>query len=602
MSFDIDSELRTQTAQQLRQEKQGIASQLLHVQQQISDLAYGNYRTYADAGSTTEYCRKKFDEAKGKVDAIDAEVAELRGCLKEFATKSEQINKELDYLKSAESKSSPLWDILSLPTRMDVCIRAGYYEVAYSLTNYGIQLQQHGLTKNPAIKAVADKLIDARHYLLDELFNRFAGPIDLASSIQVVNSIRKMPCLSATQLRVSILQYRDLYLEKQIMDIRMQPDFVLRMVEVYRDCMYDTMVLYLAVFPEGEIIRRDPSIDPRWDVWQPCGPSAVLSEWAIHNLNVMFDYIRKVEDKSSVDVGVLSSKLMSFAMSFGRMGLDFRPLIANVLNDFVVSRFSSRVSDASSKLAESESLRIEGDVPEVPSVAHYASGVQPPPPSLLSMWDDICVYGNEVLDAMNELRNGLSPMHIGKILAALGSSLKAVFTWLNCFADRVDQQDSFAKAVKLLTCHFVPYINRCLLVLFPYEKCCRPFYHTAFTLEQYENRCALQIADLYAHCSHSTKFEQLTQPIKNLEKERDELETNVNTNILREDTITSSEPEKDGDGGRERRQSEMAVAEKHILDSTPAEVSDEVDFTVRASVRDRDETFSEITLKDSAEC
>uniref|UniRef100_A0A9J2Q228 Conserved oligomeric Golgi complex subunit 8 n=1 Tax=Ascaris lumbricoides TaxID=6252 RepID=A0A9J2Q228_ASCLU len=563
MSFDIDSELRTQTAQQLRQEKQGIASQLLHVQQQISDLAYGNYRTYADAGSTTEYCRKKFDEAKGKVDAIGAEVAELRGCLKEFATKSEQINKELDCLKSAESKSSPLWDILSLPTRMDVCIRAGYYEVAYSLTNYGIQLQQHGLTKNPAIKAVADKLIDARHYLLDELFNRFAGPIDLASSIQVVNSIRKMPCLSVTQLRVSILQYRDLYLEKQIMDIRMQPDFVLRMVEVYRDCMYDTM----------------PSIDPRWDVWQPCGPSAVLSEWAIHNLNVMFDYIRKVEDKSSVDVGVLSSKLMSFAMSFGRMGLDFRPLIANVLNDFVVSRFSSRVSDASSKLAESESLRIEGDVPEVPSVAHYASGVQPPPPSLLSMWDDICVYGNEVLDAMNELRNGLSPMHIGKILAALGSSLKAVFTWLNCFADRVDQQDSFAKAVKLLTCHFVPYINRCLLVLFPYEKCCRPFYHTAFTLEQY-----------------------LTQPIKNLEKERDELETNVNTNILREDTITSSEPEKDGDGGRERRQSEMAVVEKHILDSTPAEVSDEVDFTVRASVRDRDETFSEITLKDSAEC
>lgn len=64
------------------------------------------------------------------------------------------------------------------------------------------------------------------------------------------------------------------------------------------------------------------------------------------------------------------------------------------------------------RLAESESLRIEGDVPEVPSVAHYASGVQPPPPSLLSMWDDICVYGNEVLDAMNELRNGLSPMHV----------------------------------------------------------------------------------------------------------------------------------------------------------------------------------------------
>ncbi|KHN71152.1 Conserved oligomeric Golgi complex subunit 8 [Toxocara canis] len=154
MPFDVDGELCTRTAQQLRQQRQAIASQLVHVQQQISDLAYGNYRTYADAGTTSEYCRKKFGEASEKVEAIDTEIAELRGCLKEFSIRSEQISEELGYLKSAESKTSPLWDILSLPARMDVCIRAGYYEVAYSLTNYGIQLQNHGLTKNPAIKVI----------------------------------------------------------------------------------------------------------------------------------------------------------------------------------------------------------------------------------------------------------------------------------------------------------------------------------------------------------------------------------------------------------------------------------------------------------------
>lgn len=70
------------------------------------------------------------------------------------------------------------------------------------------------------MQAVADKLIDARYQLLDELFNRFAGPIDLASSIQIVNNIRKIPYLSATQLRIAILQYRDVYLEKQLLDIR----------------------------------------------------------------------------------------------------------------------------------------------------------------------------------------------------------------------------------------------------------------------------------------------------------------------------------------------------------------------------------------------
>lgn len=64
-----------------------------------------------------------------------------------------------------------------------------------------------------------DVLIDARHSLLDELFNKFAGPIDLAKSIQITNNIRKIPYISNTQLRVSILQYRDVYLEKNVLNI-----------------------------------------------------------------------------------------------------------------------------------------------------------------------------------------------------------------------------------------------------------------------------------------------------------------------------------------------------------------------------------------------
>lgn len=592
MSLDVESELRTLSAQQLRQEKQSITSQLLHVQQQISDLAYGNYRTYADAGSTTEHCRRMFGEANELVNSIDAEIEGLRCSLNEFGERSVEIGKELGYLRSAESKGSPLWDILSLPSRMDVCIRAGYYEVAYSLTNYGIQLQQHGLTKNPAIKAVADKLMEARHYLLDELFNRFAGPIDLASSIQVVNNIRKIPYLSATQLRVSILQYRDIYLEKQILDIRSQPDFILRMVEVYRDCMYDTMVLYLAVFPEGEILKRDPSSDPRWDVWQHAGPSAVLSEWAIRNFEEMFEHIRNVDNKSSVDVGALSSKLMSFALSFGRMGMDFRPLIANVIHEFIVSKFSSSTMAAASKLAESESINIEGDLPEVSVTTHQStSGVQPSPPAALVLWDDLCVYGNALLEAINELRNGLSPNQINAVLDALSDSLKSVFSWLDQFADVPDQQNQFSKAIQLLSRYFVPYLNRCLLVLFPYEKCCRPFYHTAFSLEQYEKRCCLSVADLYAHCAHSAAFDEIVKPLEVEEKARiSEIPSLDSQNKLSDnDTVVSPVDFAE-------KPSEKAN-ELHLDTNTNLE-EDEVDFTVRERAATENESLSDVPLNE----
>lgn len=61
--------------------------------------------------------------------------------------------------------------------------------------------------------------MEARAYLLEELFNKFAGPLDLAESIKVVNNVRKMPYLTANQLRIAVLQHRDIYLEKQILDI-----------------------------------------------------------------------------------------------------------------------------------------------------------------------------------------------------------------------------------------------------------------------------------------------------------------------------------------------------------------------------------------------
>lgn len=511
ISHFLDNDLRSLSASQLQQGKHNIASQLLHVQRQISDLAYGNYRTYADAGSTTERCRKLFGEASSLVEDIEKEIQLVRESTKEFGSKSDDISEELHCLKLTETKGSQLWDLLSLPNCMDVCIRAGYYDLAYSLTNYGVQLQTYGLTRNFLVKAVADKLIDARYQLLEELFNRFAAPIDLASSIQIVNSIRKIPYLSSAQLRISILQYRDVYLEKQLINIRSQPDFILRMVEVYRDCMYDTMVLYLAVFPENEICKRESSVDPRWDVWQTAGPSAILSDWVLNNLNAMFSHIKNAGD-DFLDIGALTSKLMSFAMSFGRMGVDFRPLIADILGEFVIKRFSLKVHDAANTLRQCKSIEIDGDVPDSPILPTYQIGEQLSAPQELAVWDDLCVYGNALIDALNDLRNGLSPMQMNSILKELTGSLKIIVSWLCEMEDHVDKV-VMEKAIKLLVRYFVPYINSCLLVLYPYEKCCRTFYHTAYTLEQYEKRCAVQIKELCNDNPNSTVNEKLLEEV-----------------------------------------------------------------------------------------
>lgn len=45
-------------------------------------------------------------------------------------------------------------------------------------------------------------------------------------------------------------------------------------------------------------------------------------------------------------------------------------------------------------------------------LAHSSVSIQPSPPSALALWDDLCIYGNELLEAMNELRNGLSLLQV----------------------------------------------------------------------------------------------------------------------------------------------------------------------------------------------
>lgn len=64
----------------------------------------------------------------------------------------------------------------------------------------------------------------------------------------------------------------------------------------------------------------------------------------------MFTYSSNVGNDVHIDIGSLTGKLMSFALSFGRMGIDFRPLIAEMIDEFVTKRFSLKVQNAANKL------------------------------------------------------------------------------------------------------------------------------------------------------------------------------------------------------------------------------------------------------------
>uniref|UniRef100_A0A1I7WMR4 Conserved oligomeric Golgi complex subunit 8 n=1 Tax=Heterorhabditis bacteriophora TaxID=37862 RepID=A0A1I7WMR4_HETBA len=393
---------------------------------------------------------------------------------------------------------------------MDLCIRAGYYEAAYSLTNYGMTLQQHSIIKNPLIKNIADRLVEARSFLLDELFNKFSGPLDLAASIQVVNNVRKMPYLTSSQLRISVLQHRDIYLDKQILDIMSHPEYAIRAIEIYRDCMYDTLVLYLAVFPENEIIRKDPLIDPRWESWPTSPPSTILGQWALRNINRLLEIIQKADLKSSVDMCMVWSKMMSLANSYGRMGLDFRSFILSSLTSMVVDRFKIAVRQVTNRLTNEVKVlsMANGEIGPLPR-SELASSESTPIPSLeISMWDDICVYGNGIIEALNSMRYSLSPVLVNSVVQCVRDSIQAVLSWLSTHHQSVQ----FSRAVKIICLHLAPFLTQCIRFLFPFSTITRLFAST-ITRQQYDSYTELNISDLANICDGSEKIEEVLLPL-----------------------------------------------------------------------------------------
>jgi hypothetical protein len=60
----------------------------------------------------------------------------------------------------------------------------------------------------------------------------------------------------------------------------------------------------------------------------------------------MFERIRASEQRSPLDLETINSKLMSFAYSFGRLKMDFRPLIVNEVAQITLESFSTRITKA----------------------------------------------------------------------------------------------------------------------------------------------------------------------------------------------------------------------------------------------------------------
>jgi hypothetical protein len=235
--------------------------------------------------------------------------------------------------------------------------------------------------------------------------------------------------------------------------------------------LFDIITQYKAVF-SGQV---DKTATTGRD-GRPAAPTeGLLSGWVLQRvadfLEILDEHLPRLTDRFHTVLG----QCMHFALSLGRVGLDFRPLLSPLFERTISDLFSSRVDFALSEFTE--------QIPTMALVAHATlpdasdgpDGLSSAPIAPLSLmaFPILARLTNNLLSALNDLRE-CAPLAVGPAVArSLSDALVAVSERLADYhalhRDTFDVRDkaNFSGLAQMYVESLVPCVVRCVDAIYP---------------------------------------------------------------------------------------------------------------------------------------
>uniref|UniRef100_A0A2M4AC06 Conserved oligomeric Golgi complex subunit 8 n=1 Tax=Anopheles triannulatus TaxID=58253 RepID=A0A2M4AC06_9DIPT len=480
--------LGTYKAEELKKERVRLQDEHRQNVEQTQELAIAHYPTFIRTAESSREIFRQFTGTERKLDCLDEKWPRFITACQMFLQGSGEINTARRLNSLTLRRNAELLEILELPQLMDSCIREGKYEEALELSAYVQRLaSKHGTI--PVIASISEAVEGAWHTMLMQLLGQLRTDLQLPKCLQVVGYLRRMQAFSSAELKLKFLQIRTGWLREQLVAIPTDDaqQHLTKTIEVTRVQLFNIITQYRAIFPDDDI-GGEPSPVPlaaNHDLLDLRGGPMVCDERKVFHswlLDQIGEFVKTLEqDLTSGDIGTFDTILgqcMYFGLSFSRVGIDFRALVAPVFVRVIGSRFRSSVAQLTGQFAaDIERYTLINRVPSMirRSVTTLpvdeASGVHPP--ETLLDFEPLAVYCNALLVVFNELRL-CSPIALATtVSSALEESLERVArSILDLYRQ---EQQAFSPTerecfVRLCTCFaydLVPYLQRCIHVIFP---------------------------------------------------------------------------------------------------------------------------------------
>lgn len=468
------SELSSFGVEKLSREPERLAEERAQILQQTRELAFSNYQTFIRTADCTEHIYRDFGRVESSVSRLLDKLPGFGERCRGFMKEAEDIGASRRMNSLTLNRHTEILEILEIPQLMDTCVRNGYYEEALELAAYVKRLEKKH-SSLPVIQGIVREVRQSTQLMLNQLLQQLRSNSQLPVCLRVIGYLRRMDVFTEAELRVKFLQARGTWLHSILAAISEDDPYfhITKTIEACRVHLFDIITQYRAIFSD-----EDPLVPPAGGQ-VAVNESAIFHGWVVQKVA---EFLETLERDLQRGVGgrldSLLGQCMYFGLSFSRVGADFRGQLAPMFQRVAAETFRRAVQEAVDKFQEDMNLYTLIALPSVlgGTIPPVAPSTQPgtlqPPMSLLDFQPLAC-FLNNILTAFNDLRLCCPIGLAHDVTTSLEDALKMVTRQILVFHRA--EESAFSSREKELFVQFcssyaedlLPFLNRCLQVLFP---------------------------------------------------------------------------------------------------------------------------------------
>ncbi|XP_067105298.1 conserved oligomeric Golgi complex subunit 8 [Osmerus mordax] len=466
------SELSSYGVEKLNREPERLAEERAQILQQTRELAFSNYKTFIRTADCTEEIYKDFGRVESSVSKLLDKLPSFGEKCRGFIKEAEEIGVSRRMNSLTLNRHTEILEILEIPQLMDTCVRNGYYEEALELAAYVKRLEKKH-SSLPVIQGIVHEVRQSAQLMLNQLLQQLRSNSQLPVCLRVIGYLRRMDVFKEAELRVKFLQARGSWLNSILAAIPDDDPYfhITKTIEACRVHLFDIITQYRAIFSD-----EDPLLPPGG---QGVNESAIFHGWVVQKVAEFLETLDK--DLQRGVGGRLDSLLgqcMYFGLSFSRVGADFRGQLAPMFQRVATDTFRKAIHEAGDKFQEDMNMYTLISLPSmlggtIPPVAPSTQPGTLQPPMALLDFPPLACFLNNILTAFNDLRLccpiGLAQEVTKYLEDALFKVTKLILVFHraeeSAFSSR--EKELFVQFCCAFAEDMVPFLNRCLQVLFP---------------------------------------------------------------------------------------------------------------------------------------